>query len=874
MPTYVCEHCDKEFTQKIDYTRHKNKKNACVSIEKVMKIVEEKKDEKENLDELSSFFSSCMNIMRDKGDFLTGDKALRNLSYLLIFKLIEPKIGTEIDFDEVEYDLSGYTPAIRKKLKTHYIYFSKFCTAKDEDLCSVFQTLWNRIFSVHPKTKDFFPSDKKLEMKQATIRSLTDKLANLDFSKFSLDIQGHAYEKLLEHTMTGKILGQFFTQPLVKNMMVELIAPKLLKNGKCETVYDPALGTAGFLLTVLNHLMKESKERKINLDWKFISGKGLGGREGEQDTFSLAKSNTFISTSHFFDSISQGDSIRDPITEKYDIILTNPPFGIKGMDYKEMTSNLRDEYLPIKTNSAVPLFLQANIYSLKIGGRCAMVVPYGEELFGKSKGLPQLREYLMKTCDLKEVIILPSGVFTNTSIKTCVFYFHKKKEGNEVITVKSTKTKRTYSFVEEHATKTVKFYDYNPYEKVKNLLSEVDIEKLAKNQYCLNHIEYQDEEEKDEKEDEKGVEYKTLGELLIKCEDKIKLEDEKSYKVIGMSSLGYSQHKTDKLGEEIKMKTQQPTKSGQFVISKILNYCYGFITPETANGILSSEYWLFDVNNVHINTKYFNYIFPHEIQPLFKNISNGVGIPRINFEKFKSLKIPIPLLEMQEKIVEKLDFIHEKCLATNKDKIEQLKKEMEMYIELSTFLEEKKTLEDLCKINQGKYITKTTSTKGKYPVYGGGGISFYIDSYNRENELIIAKDGVSIDCVRWERNKFFLNHHGWTVNTDDNVNKRYLFFYLHVNKLLLYNLAKGTAQKGICQKDFYGLKIPVPSLEKQQEIVNRCEHIETTIKQLEENSEKLKLFGNDILKQYLTTSKEPENEEPEDDIDVVIDDDE
>jgi hypothetical protein len=56
---------------------------------------------------------------------------------------------------------------------------------------------------------------------------------------------------------------------------------------------------------------------------------------------------------------------------------------------------------------------------------------------------------------------------------------------------------------------------------------------------------------------------------------------------------------------------------------------------------------------------------------------------------------------------------------------------------------------------------------GIYPVYGGGNISNYIDKYNRENELIINKDGVSIDCVKFEYGKFFLNHHGWTLVYND-----------------------------------------------------------------------------------------------------------
>ena len=66
---------------------------------------------------------------------------------------------------------------------------------------------------------------------------------------------------------------------------------------------------------------------------------------------------------------------------------------------------------------------------LKINGKCAVVLPDGQDLFSKiNTTLVAIREYLMKTCDLKEIIYLPSGIFTYTSIKTCVFYFVKKRE--------------------------------------------------------------------------------------------------------------------------------------------------------------------------------------------------------------------------------------------------------------------------------------------------------------------------------------------------------------------------------------------------------------------------------------------------------------
>jgi type I restriction enzyme S subunit len=130
-------------------------------------------------------------------------------------------------------------------------------------------------------------------------------------------------------------------------------------------------------------------------------------------------------------------------------------------------------------------------------------------------------------------------------------------------------------------------------------------------------------------------------------------------------------------------------------------------------------------------------------------------------------------------------------------------------------------LGDIIELETGTYITKKTSDEGPYPVYGGGGISSYISQFNRENKFVIAKDGVSETCVRFVHDKFFLNHHGWTFHTTKEcVNYQYIGHWLMNNQSLIYSLAVGTAQKGINQDTFLSLEIPLPSLERQQEIVD------------------------------------------------------
>ena len=161
---------------------------------------------------------------------------------------------------------------------------------------------------------------------------------------------------------------------------------------------------------------------------------------------------------------------------------------------------------------------------------------------------------------------------------------------------------------------------------------------------------------------------------------------------------------------------------------------------------------------------------------------------------------------------------------------------------------EVKTLGEVCKVSQGTYLKPDMKIEGEYPVYGGGNISYYINQYNREDEIIVSKDGVSSDCVRYEKNKFFLNHHGWTLNCDEQIIKKYMFYYLHSIQPELLSIAKGTAQLGINQENFYKLKIPIPSLERQQEIVDYCEKNDTLIQQLEQEIER----NQEMAKQFMS----------------------
>ena len=875
MSKYICELCKKDFKQKSDYDKHKNNKKPCISISEIEKLSQTKEVKNDNKTNLTTIFKYCLDVLRDN-EHLTGDKALRTLAHLLDLRLLEHQFGKTIDIDEFNYDFSHIEDDMidnHKNKLLSIVRFSKLAQEKEDNIPTNMKYLWDDILAIHPKTKNIFLKGRGFDItNQSTYKKLITKLSSFDFESIEADILGEAYEEVIQDVMIGKTLGQFFTPPKVKKMMVKLIDPQINKNGSIEKIFDPAMGTGGFLITCLRHLINQSKTKNIKLDWDFIRNQGLGGREAEPDTYQLAVSNMLISSGHMFDVLEKGDSIRNPITNKYDIVLANPPFGIAGLTYDDINHALRNEYLPIKSNSAVPLFLQAIIYQLKINGRCAVVLPEGQELFSKNGALVAVREFLMKTCDLKEVIYLPAGTFTHATIKTCVFYFIKKREGKDALetNIKVSKTtqketRREYKCSKTHQTTKVHFYDYNPDNDVKHELIEggVSIDELSKNNYSLNYAEYLKDDVEDEVYEE-GTIIKKLGEV---CElqngkrivkDQVETGEYPVYGGGGLTSFYTNQYTREG-------KTCKISREGMSLHNCVLmlNEKYYLnsqaLTIISKSDILLNEYLWYYLNNN---------------KELVFECGRGTAQKAIDVDAFKNITIPIPSLEKQKEIVSYLDFIYEKCNKSSNDKIDELKKLNEFCLNNQRVFgeNEMKTLEDICEFKNGKGIKKENLKNGEYPVIGGGQKPMGLhNEYNtNENVILCSSSGAYAGYISKYDKKVWASDCFSIIPKNKLINNTYLYFTLKLSlQNKIYKSQTGTAQPHIYSKNLEKLKIPVPSIEKQKEIVEYCESNNNLIKQLENEIEQNKIQANLFLSNIVKKVKIEQDELSDDESNSV-----
>ena len=874
---YSCDLCKKIFKQSSDLNKHKNKKAPCISIDDIKEISKRDNIKTDNKTKLITFFKSLLDILRDN-EGLTGEKALRNISYLLILKLIEPHLGSEINIDEYEYDFSYLEDDVVEHHRNTLLKFVRFSTLKNEKEDNIpvrMKYLWNDILSKHPSTKNIFLKGKGFDIQyQSTYKKIIDKLSSIDLSDTDYDVLGNAYEEVIQDIMTGKVLGQFFTQPLVKKMMVELINPQIYPDGKIDTCGDPAMGTGGFLNTYLQYILQQATAKNIKPDWDFIKTEGLYGKELEPDTYQLAVSNMLISSGHMFEQLDRGDSIRVPITRKFDNILANPPFGIKGLKYDDFQSSLKSEYVPIKTDNAVSLFIQAIIYMLKLGGKCAVVLPDGQDLFSKTnKTLVAIREYLMKTCDLKEIIYLPSGIFTYTTIKTCVFYFVKKREGTDVLgtdikysKVNQKETGRDYKFSKTHQTTKVKFYDYNPYENIKNLLVEVPIEKIVGNSYSLNYAEYM-KDETEEEQYEEGIVVKTIGEIckfLPKSKRSAKYGNKEGLYPFFKSSIKVDSYVDECDYEEESLIIGDGGEPN-------INYGIKFSTSDHC-------YVLQNKNKLLLNLKYVYYYLYHNLD-MMKQLYTGVAIKNISKTNIEGIKISVPSLERQQETVKYLDFIYEKTNKTSNDKIAELKELNKFCLSNQKIFGENVVhkLGEVCKfLPKSKRSAKYGNKEGLYPFFKSSiKVDSYVNECDYEEESLIIGDGGEPNINYGI--KFSTSDHCYVLQNKNKLllNLKYVYYYLYHNLDMMKQLYTGVAIKNISKTNIESLKIHIPSLERQKEIVEYCEFNDTLIKQLEEeienNKKQARQFITNIVKLQVHSDDEEFYIDDEDLVTPVVD---
>ena len=372
---------------------------------------------------------------------------IEQLTYLMFIRSLDEK---ELETEEYENMTGGELDKIFPQTPSgQAMRWSKF---KDRDPREIFDLISLRVFTaiknfMNGKLPDFSATGEMIEVDdnengseedtafsrymsdamfliptpqvlQKIITGLEDLYEN-DIS--DMDMQGDLYEYMLGKLSTAGQNGQFRTPRHIIKMMVELVQPT-----PDDIICDPACGTSGFLVAAAEYIREHYEDTMTDEQWEAYSSTMFTGFDTDRTMLRISAMNLMLHSIKnpeidYKDSVSKQNSI----SSKYTICLANPPF--KGtIDAESINDDLK---AVTNTKKTELLFLALFIRMLKIGGRCACIVPDGV-LFGSSKAHKAIREELVERHQLQAVISMPSGVFKPyAGVSTAVLVFTKTGAG-------------------------------------------------------------------------------------------------------------------------------------------------------------------------------------------------------------------------------------------------------------------------------------------------------------------------------------------------------------------------------------------------------------------------------------------------------------
>lgn len=874
---YKCELCGMTTYKKDDYNKHKARNTSCISNDDVHDAFIGGDNTRIAKDSVKQLLSRMLDILRDN-ESLIGGKALMNLHKLLTLRMIKPLVIGENPKIKLVCGKYGTISGEYRGILESCVNFDKLAETTNDILFETIKDLRYYVLKDAVCFGDMF--SEQFEIKYTdTYRKLIDLLRVFPFENIGHDIFGDVYEQILSTTMTGRDFAQFLTPSTLRDFMVKLVDPQLNRDGTFETIFDPTMGTAGFLISSYRYLQNKAKENGIEIDENFLANFGLNGCEIVPDTYGLAQSNILINTGTISYNCVRQDSIRSPIKGQYDIVLANPPFGVKGLNYEGISfdQNLvgfnKYDYIPIRSSKASVIVLQICIHLLKIGGRCAIVMPYSGQETNSTGDFAKIREYLLRSCEVHAVInnVSKDGgkIFEYASPNTCVIYFTKRAEPFVYIDIDGVKQydikncvlipqyrqqrkKNTppsfLGFVPNPNicfTKEVKFQTLNIYTKTGH--SEINeeetltvpIDEILQKGCVFSPIKYRKPVIKICTE---NIAMVRLGDLIDFRKKSTRKSEEKQ---ISGKYRFYNSGMTENYYCDVADYTEETVIIGDGGMSSI------YIDHEFS--CTDHNYLIYSVNPDVVTNKYIYAYLQSNFAKLAESMTGSV-IKNLHKDNLTELTIPVPSIGLQQKIIDRLELIA-KTIEDIKKLIESLKLQNTNKINGETDSDYCSSIKlgDLIEMENGTFNTSEKTDNGTIPFYNcsiDGKIgTHHIESFDYPEYIMLiraggSKDNPTSDSTGMGKVFYIIGkaaaHKGICalIPKKDIINVKYLYHFLDLNKRNIANIATYFTGIGkIKTEDILNLSIPMPSLEIQQQIVEYCDANNKLIEQLEKNIE-------------------------------------
>lgn len=373
----------------------------------------------------NKIWSACDIMRRDKLYLLQYIEQISWMLFLKLFETIEQKsrLGAQV-FGE------SYQPVIDEKY--HWSAWSKL-EAKEQleftntKLFPYLQSL--RGTPLKNIIGSMFDDLRNNMHSPFNFKDVVNLLDSLDFSdpKDTHTISLVYEDLLLKMGQEGGASGEFYTPRAIIRLMIKIVGPKV-----GEKIFDPFAGSGGFLGEAFKYL-KETNKNLTTARSKKLQEETFYGNEAKSLPYLLCLMNLLLhglQSPHIIKTNTFAEDLTSiPESERYEIILTNPPFG--GVEGKELLKSF-----PIKSSDTELLALYYVMRKVKSGGKIGIVLPEGI-LFRTGGTYTNVKKELLENFNLHTIISLPPGVFANVSSsgqgpKTNLLFFEKGSSTKEV----------------------------------------------------------------------------------------------------------------------------------------------------------------------------------------------------------------------------------------------------------------------------------------------------------------------------------------------------------------------------------------------------------------------------------------------------------
>lgn len=553
-----------------------------------------------------------------------------------------------------------------------------------------------------PGYAEIFSLDAAIFLKDRTIRSLVSLLENYDLSLTSFDVKGEAFEYFLGETFTGG-LGEYFTPRNVVEFMVEAVDPKI-----GERVIDPFCGTGGFLIYAfesvsakirINEFSKEEKDK-----WRFrLSNESLFGTDWKERTSQACKMNMMVHGDGS-SGVFMHDGFHDVpghIEEgMFDLCITNPPFG----SYETDSETLSRFELGTGRQSLdrVVLAVERCIRLTKPGGQIAIVVIDG---ILNNRSAKNVRDYIKRHTWIHGVVSLNKETFQGygAQAKTSVLFLERKDvptNGKQRPIFMAVSHNTGYApngeFIPGNELPDI-LMDYSGFRKGETELiqhhksgvfvvddrldaefylshgteSMFDIEK-NRNEiiYKIDEARYLIKEGLDKFEELQyglATTKVRVSDLLYETSDRIRLEDEETYRLVGVRLWGKGAFvREEKLGKNIKSRYLYEIRQGWLIYSRLFasRGAFSMVNARLDGCFVSNEFRTFDTTEAvkasEASKRFIMHIMNspqyREMLDAYSTGSTQESRKRYNEKDFMQVEIEYPSNERElERLVDALD---------------------------------------------------------------------------------------------------------------------------------------------------------------------------------------------------------------------------